>query len=396
MSNERALSVGQLTGRLKSVIEQSFPQVWVSGEISDLARPRSGHLYFTLKDSQAQIRGVIWRSSAARLNFEPEDGQEVLCFGDVEVYAARGSYQLIVRKMQPQGLGALQQAYEKLRAKLYAEGLFDADRKRPLPAAPRRIAIVTSPTGAALHDFLEAAAQRNSSGEIVVVPSLVQGDSASRSIAAAIGVAADLIPRPDVLVVSRGGGSMEDLWCFNDERVVRAIASSPIPTVSAVGHEIDVTLADLAADVRALTPTDGAIRSIPDGRQWRDRLTNLNRRLGRAMTGRVDRMRLRFDALCQRPVIRNPRELLNARSRQLDELDDRARRASVRRLELAKARLGNVAGSLNALSPLSVLARGYSVTLNQGGDPVNKASDVAEGDVITTRLSEGQIQSRVI
>ncbi|MGB7344038.1 MAG: exodeoxyribonuclease VII large subunit, partial [Pirellulaceae bacterium] len=285
--SERAISVSDLTLHIKAMVEELFPPLWVAGEISDLVRARSGHVYFTLKDDASQIRAVMWRSSAERLNFDMEDGQAVLCFGNLEVYAPRGTYQLVVRKAQPQGIGALQLAFQKLQAKLAAEGLFAAERKRPLPEFPRRIGIVTSPTGAAVRDFLQAAANRFRGVEIVVIPALVQGQGAAKSIVGAIRAAHQLQPPLDVLVVSRGGGSLEDLWCFNEEPVVRAIAESDLPTVSAVGHEIDVTLADLAADVRALTPTDAATHVLPDGRRLISAYQNLSLRLHRSMRNQV-------------------------------------------------------------------------------------------------------------
>ena len=260
---QQTLTVAQLTAQIKNTLEGEFPSVWVVGEISNYSRPQSGHSYFTLKDDQAQIRAVMWRSAAAKLKFEVADGLDVVCHGHIDVYAPRGSYQLVIDELQPKGVGALELALRKLREKLAAEGLFDAARKRKLPAFPRRVAFVTSPTGAAIHDFLQVLRRRWRGVDVLVIPARVQGEGAAQEIVDGIRLANRVSPRPDVLIVGRGGGSLEDLWSFNEEPVVRAIAASKIPTVSAVGHEIDVTLADLAADVRALTPSEAAERIVP-------------------------------------------------------------------------------------------------------------------------------------
>ncbi len=390
-----AVSVSELTGHIKAILEGTFPGIWVAGEISDLSRPRSGHLYFTLKDDHAQIRGVIWRSTAMRMSHQIQEGESVLCLGDVEVYAARGAYQLIVRKVQPQGLGALQLAFQQLQAKLQAEGLFAAERKRPLPLYPRRIAIVTSPDGAAIRDFLKAARNRYRGVEVIVIPALVQGPEATRSIVQGIRAAHRMTPRPEVLVVSRGGGSLEDLWSFNEEPVVRAIAASEIPTVSAVGHEIDVTLADLAADVRALTPTDAATRVLPDADLLRRRVSELSLRLERCVRVAMRTRRATLQALATRSILRKPHELVHLRSRWLDELDARARRTMTAKLQLSRAKLATASASLSALSPLQVLSRGYSVTLDQDGNALSDATHVQPGQRITTRLKIGQIESIV-
>ncbi len=297
--------------------------MWVAGEITDIARPRSGHLYFTLKDERSQLRGVMWRSVVEKLPFDLDDGQSLLCFGDIEVYAARGTVQMVVRKCQPQGMGALQLALAQLQAKLESEGLFASERKRPLPRLPRKIAIITSPTGAAIRDFLQAAASRHAGIEIVLVPASVQGPGSVEALVAGIAAAHRLDPRPDVLIVSRGGGSLEDLWSFNDERFVRALARSRIPTVSAVGHEIDVTLSDLVADVRALTPTDAASRVLPDRDVLVDVLEALDATMRRCLFHRIDGSRQRLDWIESRPIFRNPFELVLHRSRLVDELDDR-------------------------------------------------------------------------
>ena len=391
----QAISVGELTDHIKAVIEGTFPPVWVSGEISDLAKPRSGHLYFTLKDDRAQIRCVMWRTTALQTRVDLKDGQAVLCFGDLEVYAARGSYQLIVRKAQPQGIGALRQAFLRLQAKLDAEGLFAAERKRPLPQFPLRIAIVTSPSGAAVRDFLKAASDRWRGAEIIVIPAQVQGAGAAATIVAALARAHQMTPAPDLVILSRGGGSLEDLWCFNEEQVVRAVAASEIPTISAVGHEVDITLCDLAADVRALTPTDAATKAIPDQEKLTGAVSSLQNRLDRSIRSLIANRRLRIDALAERPIMRKPLELLHLRSRRLDELDARARRAIDARVEAAKGRVATAAAALSALSPLNVLTRGYSVTMDQSGQPVESADSVRVGEILRTKLHRGHVESAV-
>lgn len=390
-----AVSVRELTSQIKSSVERGFGGVWVRGEITDLARPRSGHVYFTLKDEHAQIRGVMWRSVAERLVFDLEDGQSLICFGDVEVYAARGSYQLIVRKCQPEGVGTLQLALAQLQAKLAAEGLFDDRRKRPLVRLPRRIAIVTSPSGAALNDFLQAAAMRHSGVEIVVIPAAVQGRGSAASIVAGIAAAHALRPLPDVLIVSRGGGSLEDLWSFNEEPVVRALAASRIPTVSAVGHEIDVTLADLVADVRALTPTDAASRVLPDRQSLVASLDQLHAMLRQTLFNRARRSRQHLDMIASRPVLTQPHRMIRDASRQLDDLDQRSQAGMAKRIRDARSTLRTLAASVDALSPLAVLARGYSVSESSDGKVLKSIESIATGDRIRTRLPDGTVDSVV-
>jgi len=391
-----AMSVGELTGHLKAVLEQTFPAVWVAGEISDLARPRSGHLYFTLKDDHAQIRGVIWRSAAARLRFDLEEGQQLLCLGDVELYAARGTYQLVVRKVQPQGLGGLQLAFEQLQAKLQAEGLFAAERKRPLPRFPQRIGVITSPTGAAIRDFLEAALRRWPGGEIMVLPAQVQGDAAAASIVAALDAAHRLTPPLDLIVLTRGGGSLEDLWSFNEESVVRAVAGSRIPTVSAIGHEIDVTLCDFAADARALTPTDAATQALPDASSLSRMILTLRQRSDQAIRNTLRSRRQQLEWLGQRSGLRNPFDIVHDRARMLDELDEQGQRAIAQSLREKQTRIQRLEASLTALSPLSVLARGYSVTMDRDGNPISDSRTVSGGDTLRTRVHHGEILSKVV
>jgi len=388
-----SVSVSELTGHIKAILEGTFPSIWVAGEVSDVVRPRSGHVYFTLKDAQSQIRGVMWRTAASRLQEPLKDGQSVLCFGDVEVYAPRGTYQLVVRKVQMQGVGGLQAAFQKLQAKLNDEGLFDAARKRLLPTFPRRIGVITSSSGAAIQDFLKAASHRWRGTEIVVIPSLVQGNEAVSKLVNAIAAAHRYRPQLDALVLARGGGSLEDLWCFNEEAVVRAVAASKIPTVSAIGHEIDVTLCDLAADVRALTPTDGATKVLPDSDSLIRSVQNLGQRLRRNASYMLTSRRERLQALGSRTILKRPHEMVLNRTRQLDDLDARARRAMFGKIKLGRAHLASSAASLSALSPLQVLTRGYSVTLTEEGQAITNASDVKNGQRIQTRLNQGSVWS---
>jgi exodeoxyribonuclease VII large subunit len=393
---ERVLSVSELTLQIKGMLEGQFPAVWVSGEISNFSRPSSGHCYLTLKDDQAQIRAVIWRGAAKGVRFDLHDGLEVICFGSLDVYAPRGSYQLVIERIEPKGLGALERALRLLKDRLAAEGLFEPARKRPLPKFPRRIAFVTSPTGAAIRDFLEVLRRRWRGVDVLVVPVRVQGDGAAAEIAAGIELVNRLAEQIDVLVVGRGGGSLEDLWAFNEEIVVRAIYASRIPVVSAVGHEIDVTLADLVADVRALTPSEAAERVVPASDEIAAVLQRHAQRLTGALRQRIATARARLDAVAARRVFRHPLERVQLLERQLDELQARAQRAIGRRAEIATSLLAAKAKQLESLSPLAVLGRGYSLTTRlDDGRLVRSPSQLTVGDRLHTRLTEGAVTSRV-
>ncbi len=395
-SADRVQSVSQLTGQIKGTLEGRFGAVWVSGEISNFSRPQSGHCYLTLKDDAAQIRAVIWRNTARAARFEMHDGLEVICQGYLDVYAPRGSYQLVIQKIEPKGLGALERALRLLREKLAAEGLFEPARKRPLPRFPRRIAFVTSPTGAAVRDFLEVLRRRWRDVHVLIVPVRVQGEGSAAEIAAGIELVNRLADQVDVLVVGRGGGSLEDLWAFNEELVVRAIYASRIPVISAVGHEIDVTLSDLVADVRALTPSEAAERIVPAAEELREFLDRQRLRLATALRGRFHLARARMDNVANCRVFRRPLERVQLLGRRLDELQSRAARAVDRRVEIAKARVQEKASQLESLSPLGVLARGYSLTTRlPGGEIVGVADQVAAGDLLRTRLASGELVSRV-
>ncbi len=388
--------MSELTGQIKDVLEGEFPQVRVSGELTDLARPKSGHIYLTLKDDKAQVRGVIWRNTVSRLGFQPEDGQHVVCDGDIDVYPPRGSYQLVIRQMQPLGEGAMQLALRQLQQRLAAEGLFDPSHKKILPAIPERIAFVTSPTGAAIRDFLEVLRRRWPAVHVMVIPARVQGEGAADEIVRGITLANQLRPTPDVLVVGRGGGSIEDLWCFNEEPVVRAIFESGIPVVSAVGHEIDVTLSDLVADRRALTPSEAGEIVVPSREEMLARLETAGRRLAMAVMAKLKSLGARLEELQGRRILRRPDEPLRLLARRTDDLEFRADRAVGQRLTFQRDRLAVLAGRLQSLSPLAVLGRGYSMTRSEENEHlVTTAGQLKVGDRIRTRFSSGDVVSRV-
>lgn len=392
----RVLSVAQLTSSIKSTLESTFDDVWVSGEISELTYPQSGHIYFALKDESAQIRAVLWKSSAARLKFKLKEGLQVICRGTVDVYPPRGTYSLVVRQIEPQGQGALQLAFKQLFERLTAEGLFDPARKRPLPRFPRRVGFVTSPTGAAVHDFLQVAGRRFPGVDILVIPARVQGEGSAAEIVRGIQIANQLQPPLDVLVVGRGGGSLEDLWSFNEEIVVRAIHASKVPVVSAVGHEVDVTLADLVADVRALTPSEAAERVIPSADELRQAVLSAGMRMTSAVRKKLARCRTEVEQLGQRRVLRRPFEQLLDYNRAVDDLQTRLSKAWQRWLVRQQERLTTLAARLEGLSPLSVLRRGYSVTIRQADHrTVYSAEQLQPGDEILTHLSAGKVISQV-
>ncbi len=389
------LSVSQLTWHIKGVLEHAVPKVWVEGEISDLSRPSSGHLYFTLKDDQSQVRAVIWRTAAQRMPFKLKDGMAIICCGGVEVYAPRGSYQLIVNQVQPKGIGELQLAFQQLHQKLAAQGLFDPARKKRLPRFPKRIGFVTSPSGAAIHDFLEAADGLWSDFELTVIPARVQGEQAASEISRGIRMAQKFTPALDLLIVGRGGGSMEDLWCFNDEVVVRALAACKIPTVSAVGHEIDVTLSDLVADVRALTPTHAAQLIFPNRGDVQSLLEQMRRRSNGAVWGRVKSLKQRLNNFTHRSVLARPHAIHQQRRQTVDELELRSRGAMFRIVKTNREKLAGLARATEALSPLNVLHRGYSVTTTTDGRPLCSSEDLQVGDTVDTILARGRFTSRV-
>ncbi|QEH37706.1 Exodeoxyribonuclease 7 large subunit [Aquisphaera giovannonii] len=366
-------SISELTERIKDTLEADFAEVAAHGELTNLARPKSGHIYFSLRDAGASVRGVMWKSDAQRLAFDLEDGLAVRVLGRLTVYPPRGDYQVVVRQLEPEGIGALELAFRQLFARLAAEGLFDVERKRPLPRFPRRIVVVTSPTGAAVRDLLQVTGRRWPATEILIAPARVQGVGAGAEIAAAIATA-NAVAAADLIIVARGGGSAEDLRAFNEEVVARAIAGSRLPVVSAVGHEVDVTLADLAADRRALTPSEAGEISVPDGREIAMHLDRLAGRIHQVSRLRIQEARAILDGIAAR-----------------------AKSAIRRNLDDHRHHLERAAASLEALSPLGVLARGYSLTFREDGMTlVRSPGDVRPGDLILTRLGTGEVASRVV
>ncbi len=392
--SEGTYSVTELTLRIKGVLEADFGEVGVEGEISNLAQPRSGHVYFTLKDSGAKIRGVLWKSSAQKLAFDLENGLLVKVRGALSVYEPRGEYQLVARRMEPSGLGALDLAFRQLVSKLEAEGLFDPARKRRIPSYPSRVVIISSPTGAAVRDVIRVATQRWPLAELLVVPSRVQGAGASEELIEAIGTAQNL-RGVDFIILARGGGSLEDLWAFNHEGLARAIVASQIPIVSAVGHEVDTTIADLAADLRAPTPSAAGSLCTPEIATVRQRLDDLEQRLGRLLHLRTERAGSFLKLLGERAHQAMQRRWVSSRN-QLDSLRQRLDHGIQRNLERRKHQIAEQAAGLEALSPLGVLARGYSVTQREPtGKVIANFSEVIIGDRILTRLGEGTLISRV-
>ncbi|MBB1061161.1 exodeoxyribonuclease VII large subunit [Marilutibacter spongiae] len=439
MTTPDTLTPSQLNALARNLIEDSFPLVWVEGELGNVSRPASGHLYLTLKDARAQVRCAMFRPKASWLKFQPREGLHVRVRGRLTLYEARGEYQMVLDHMEEAGEGALRRAFDALKARLEAEGLFDPARKRPLPRFPRRIGIITSPTGAAVRDVLSVLARRFPLAEPEVLPVPVQGDEAPPQITAMLRRAA-ASGRYDVLLLTRGGGSLEDLWAFNDETLVRAVADSEVPVVSAVGHEVDFSLSDFAADLRAPTPSVAAELLVPSQDDLRQRLRVLATRIQRQQAQRLrdamqrsDRAALRLNAL--RPQARldalrqrqadalrrlqsawaqrlererarlrhasialrggHPRRRIERLQQRLDALPPRARAALDRRLAQEGLRLRGLARSLEAVSPLATVARGYAILRHEDGRVVRSALDARPGDALDARLVDGELRLRV-
>ena len=438
--NDQILTPNQLNTLARDLLESAFPLVWVEGELGNVSRPASGHLYFTLKDARAQVRAAMFRPKSQWLKFVPREGLRVLVRGRLTLYEARGDYQLILDHMEEAGEGALRRAYDELKARLEAEGLFDPARKRPMPAHVRRLAIITSPSGAAVRDVLSVLARRFPMLEVELLPSLVQGETAAAQITSLLRQA-DASGRYDVILLTRGGGSLEDLWAFNDEQLARGIAASKTPVVSAVGHETDFSLSDFAADLRAPTPSVAAELLVPDQRDLAMRLRRLAQRLNQLQVHtlsqamqRADRAALRLQA--QSPQARlallrhrqqaafarlqaswrqqqerrgmhlaraaavlrgnQPRRRLDALAERLGALAPRAQAAMARQLQRDALRLRGIARSLEAVSPLATVARGYAIlTRADDGSLVRGTSQVQAGDELRARLAEGELTVRV-
>ncbi|WP_189606507.1 exodeoxyribonuclease VII large subunit [Saccharospirillum salsuginis] len=434
---DKPLTVSQLNHQVKFLLETQYPAIPVLGELSNVARPASGHMYFTLKDKGAQVRCALFKSTLSRSRYKPKEGDQVLLRGRVSLYEGRGDYQIIVSSIQPQGEGALQAAFFQLKEKLEREGLFAPEHKQPLPSRIRRIGVITSRTGAALHDILTVLERRYPAMEVILYPVAVQGNEAPPQIIAAIETA-NRLKQVDALIVGRGGGSLEDLWSFNDEGVARAIHASDLPIVSAVGHEVDVSISDFVADVRAATPSQAAELVSPDQadlyralqireerlirawraqythwqrtldharqrlrdpgtllREWQQRLDERQSRLHRAFTVGQQQRRERFRNLQDRLKRVSPVNRLKADRKQLDSLKVRLKRTGPQQTRPHRQRLQALIGKLNALSPLNTLERGYSITRDEHGNVIQRADDLKPGDKITSILRDGQVISQV-
>jgi exodeoxyribonuclease VII large subunit len=392
----KVYGIAELTRAVKGLLEDAFaPCVWVSGEVSNLKKHTSGHWYLTLKDRDSQLQTTIYKGVNLRLKFDIRDGLEVIARGRLTVYQPRGEYQLQVEEVQPKGVGPLDLAFRQLKEKLSKLGYFDPRRRKPLPPYPRRIALVTSPTGAAVRDMLETLTRRWPLAEVWVHPATVQGDSAGASIAAAIRTL-NALPDIDALIIGRGGGSLEDLWAFNEECVARAIYESRIPVVSGVGHETDLVISDMAADLRALTPTDAAMKVVPDRSELLDWLNETEDRLRELLLRQLDQAKSRLADLSRRRCFRLPLDRVRDSERRLDEWDERLQRVVRQRLAELRRRLEAHAARLESLSPLNVLARGYSLTRTELGQTVVRTPEqVRPGDRLVTLLQHGRVVSRV-
>lgn len=417
MPSESAITVSQLNRRVRTLLEQGIGRLWVEGEISNMSRPASGHIYFSLKDDAAQV-GAAWfrqRQRGPAIGFK--DGDRVLAYGRISLYEARGNYQLIVEQMEPAGEGVLKRRFEALKKKLQAEGLFDEARKQPIPSLPQRIGIITSPTGAAVRDILTVLGRRFPSVPVVIYPAAVQGDAAPGELVSAIETAARR-DECDVLIIGRGGGSLEDLWSFNDEQLARAIAACPLPVVSAVGHEVDFTIADFVADVRAATPSGAAEIVVPDRQEWQHRIASIAMRIARIGERAVDDRAQQLDWLgnrlasaMRRGLLTQSHQLQAVRSEllqlspalsvqrsigRLAELRQRLATGARRLVSNADHRVALLGRALHSVSPLATLERGYAIVKDAASDKVlMQATDVCEGDDIRAHLARGELIATV-
>lgn len=393
---KQTLTVTQLNERIKDLLDLDplLADVCVRGELSNYKVYPSGHHYFTLKDSESSLRCVMFRSSASKLRFRPESGMGVTAFGRVSVYPRDGAYQLYCNALLPEGTGDLQVAFEQLKAKLSAEGLFDSAHKKPLPQFPERIAIITSSAGAAVHDMIRILSHRWPLTKVLLLPVRVQGAEAPAEIAGAIRYANEF-KVADLIITGRGGGSIEDLWAFNDERVARAIYNSQIPVISAVGHEPDVTISDYVADRRASTPSNAAEIAVPDKNEMLDTLRSYDIRAAQAMTKKLDRLKERLDGLKTKRVLSDPSVYIDNRRIELDHARDRLISAQERALSVKRQNYVRLAASLDAMSPLRVLSRGYAIASKSGGEPVRTVKQLGKGELISLRLRDGSADCRV-
>ncbi|MDR0391467.1 MAG: exodeoxyribonuclease VII large subunit [Planctomycetaceae bacterium] len=390
-------SVSELTLRIKASVESGFSEVWVIGEVSNFSRPKSRHAYFTLKDKNAVISAIIWQSTYSNLRFQIEEGMELVCRGRVEVYPPQGRYQLILTKVEPKGIGGLELAFRQLRDKLEAQGLFDKALKKPLPAFVKNIALITSPTGAAVRDFLQVLRRRTLLVDVLLVPVQVQGEGAASEIVSAIEAVHKISEskRIDCIVITRGGGSVEDLWTFNEEILVRAVSNSRIPVVSGIGHEIDITLCDLVADVRALTPSEAAERVAIQDSELFEQLTQLEKIINRNIDKKLNDYRNQLDYLSKFPSIAKPQRIIENKRNVIEQLETKLNNSLDNKIQILRQRLERNVMSVDALSPLATLARGYSITETEGGQTVRSINDVKPMDTIKTILKDGNIKSVV-
>ena len=401
MTRPDAFSVSQVNEYIKMLLEgnPNLSDLWVQGEISGAKLYASGHLYFSLKDSDSVLSAVMFRGSMAKMEFEPENGMKVLAHGRVSAYPPRGQYQFIADRMIPDGAGALAVAFEQLKAKLGGEGLFDPARKKPLPSHPRRIGVVTSPSGAAVHDIIRVAKKRCPSTEILIFPSLVQGAEAPAYLRGGIqyfnAVKDDPEQRVDLIIIGRGGGSAEDLWGFNDERLARTIAASEIPVVSAVGHEVDFTICDFVADLRAATPSAAAELSLPDREDLSRQITALATRMDSAQATRLSRLRTCLTQLASAKVLTSPEGVYRLRREGLEGLAKRLDLSVSRHLTHKRQSLERAVAGLGALNPLGVLGRGYALVRSPEGTVIPAAGQLSKGDQVVLRFADGTARAVV-
>jgi len=390
------LTVSELNSRIQGLLELDpmLRNICVQGEISNFKVYASGHCYFTLKDNSSSLGCVMYRFQAEKLRFRPENGMKVRAFGKVEVYNRDGVYKLYCASLEPEGVGDLQMAFEQMKAKLEAEGLFRPEHKKRLPVMPHTIGIITSGSGAAVHDMIRILGRRWPLSKVVVLPVRVQGVEAPPEIVGAIRYA-NAFRVADVLIVGRGGGSIEDLWAFNDERVARAIYASELPVISAVGHEPDVLISDYVADVRASTPSNAAEIVVPDWREVRDGLDALELRSKQAMQKRLDSLRQRLNDLAAKRVLNDPAVYLDNRRMELDYWDERLLTAQERLLSAKRHSFEKRGAALDAMSPLRVLSRGYAIAENDAGKPLHSIEELSIGDTVRLRLADGRADCRV-
>ena len=395
-TNEKFFTVSEITREIRTSLEHKFSNIGVLGEISNVRKPGSGHVYLTLKDKNSQLQAVVFRNTASRIKFELKDGMEVISFGSVTVYEPRGQYQLIINKIEPKGVGALQLAFQQLKEKLEKEGLFDHAHKKEIPFIPKKIGIVTSPTGAAIKDILNIIDRRFANVEVLIYPVKVQGEGAAQEIAEAI-TELNNYSDIDVIISGRGGGSLEDLWAFNEEIVARSIYNSKIPVISAVGHEIDLTIADLVADKRALTPSEAGELVVPRKDLLIEKTEKFKTRLLQSLTGKLRFSKEKLDRIANSYVIRQPFDRLNRWQQSLDEFAQRLNLNITHALNTEREKLSGIAGKLESLSPLNVLKRGYTITTRQEDNKsLRDIKNLSKGDKIKTNLSKGSIISEIL